>query len=141
MNFSDLLAKYSIPTSRSLENSNPNRVRHNVYSPEGKEALVLFDKAVGLMKERSSNNPADLLGWNYQAGIHGIWNLNYKNPKDGNGWSREKLANFAAKKGFDTRENVLNGNTVLNNCTHFTDMWNGTKLAPGTTAKGHLEKS
>jgi hypothetical protein len=134
-NFSDLLAKYSIPTSRSLENSNPNRVRHNVYSPEGKEALVLFDKAVGLMKERSSNNPADLLGWNYQAGIHGIWNLNYKNPKDGNGWSREKLANFAAKKGFDTRENVLNGNTVLNNCTHFTDMWNGTKLAPGTTAK------
>ena len=97
-NFSDLLAKYSIPTSRSLENSNPNRVRHNVYSPEGKEALVLFDKAVGLMKERSSNNPADLLGWNYQAGIHGIWNLNYKNPKDGNGWSREKLANFAAKK-------------------------------------------
>jgi len=135
MNFSDLLAKYSNPISGSLENSNPNRVRHNVYSPEGTKALVLFDKAVGLMKERSLKNPADLLGWNYQAGIHGIWNLDYINPEDGDSWSREKLADFAVRNGFDTKENVLTGNTVLDNCTHFTRMWNGTNLAPGTTAK------
>ncbi|WP_341879692.1 tyrosinase family protein [Synechococcus sp. UW140] len=135
MNFSELLSKYSSPENRSLENWNPNRVRHNVYSPEGKEALMLFDKAVGLMKERSSKNQADLLGWNYQAGIHGIWNLDYKNPEDGDGWSREKLADFAEKNGFDSKENVLTGNTVLDNCTHFTRMWNGANLDPGTTAK------
>lgn len=135
MNFSELLSKYSSPENRSLENWNPNRVRHNVYSLEGTEALVLFDKAVGLMKERSLKNPADLLGWNYQAGIHGIWNLDYKNPEDGDGWSRKTLADFAEKNGFDSKENVLTGNTVLDNCTHFTRMWNGTNLAPGTTAK------
>lgn len=135
MNFSDLLAKYSSPENRSLENGNPNRVRHNVYYPEGKEALVLFDKAVGLMKERSLRNPADLLGWNYQAGIHGIWNLDYINPEGGDSWSREDLADFAVRNGFDTKVNVLTGNTVLDNCTHFTRMWNGTNLAPGTTAK------
>ena len=135
MNFSELLSKYSSPENRSLENWNPNRVRHNVYSLEGTEALVLFDKAVGLMKERSLKNPADLLGWNYQAGIHGIWNLDYKNPEDGDGWSRKTLADFAEKNGFDSKENVLTGNTVLDNCTHFTGMWNGTNLAPGITAK------
>ena len=135
MNFSELLSKYSSPENRSLENWNPNRVRHNVYSPEGKEALMLFDKAVGLMKERSSKNQADLLGWNYQAGIHGIWNLDYEKPDSLQNQTRAQLADFAAIKGFDTRENVLNGNTVLNNCTHFTRMWNGTNLATGTTAK------
>ena len=135
MNFSELLSKYSSPENRSLENWNPNRVRHNVYSPEGKEALMLFDKAVGLMKERSLKNQADLLGWNYQAGIHGIWNLDYKKPLSLQNQTRAQLADFAAIKGFDTRENVLNGNTVLNNCTHFTRMWNGTNLATGTTAK------
>ena len=135
MNFSELLSKYSSPENRSLENWNPNRVRHNVYSPEGKEALMLFDKAVGLMKERSLKNQADLLGWNYQAGIHGIWNLDYEKPDSLQNQTRAQLADFAAIKGFDTRENVLNGNTVLNNCTHFTRMWNGTNLATGTTAK------
>ena len=110
-------------------------MRHNVYSPEGKEALMLFDKAVGLMKERSLKNQADLLGWNYQAGIHGIWNLDYEKPDSLQNQTRAQLADFAELKGFDTRENVLNGNTVLNNCTHFTRMWNGTNLATGTTAK------
>ena len=135
MNFSELLGKYSSSENRSLENWNPNRVRHNVYSPEGKDALLLFDKAVGLMKERSLKNPADLLGWNYQAGIHGIWNLDYEKPDSLQTQTRAQLADFAEEKGFDTRENVLNGNTVLNNCTHFTAMWNGTNLTPGTTAK------
>lgn len=135
MNFSELLGKYSSSENRSLENWNPNRVRHNVYSPEGKDALLLFDKAVGLMKERSLKNPADLLGWNYQAGIHGIWNLDYEKPDSLQNQTRAQLADFAEEKGFDTRENVLNGNTVLNNCTHFTAMWNGTNLTPGTTAK------
>jgi len=135
MNFSELLSKYSSSENRNLENWNPNRVRHNVYSPEGKDALLLFDKAVGLMKERSLKNPADLLGWNYQAGIHGIWNLDYENPKSGQRWTRADLADFAEKKGFDTKENILNGNTVLSNCTHFAVMWNSGDLATGTTAK------
>jgi len=138
MNFSELLSKYSNSESRNLENWNPNRVRHNVYYPEGEKALALFDKAVGLMKERSLKNPADLLGWNYQAGIHGIWNLDYENPESGQRWNRAKLADFAAQKGFDTKENILNGNTVLSNCTHFADIWNDKDLDPGIRAKVNI---
>ena len=140
MNFTDLLTRYEGENRRSLENSNADRVRYNVYSPEGERALALFDKAVGLMLERSKKNQADPLGWTYQAGIHGIWNLDPDNPSpelgtDGGPTTREDLANFAEANGFDTRENVLDGNTVLNNCTHFTSMWNGSNLAPGTSAK------
>ena len=80
MNFNQLLSIYDDPENRSLENPNLDRVRHNVYTPEGEKALKLFDKAVGLMKERSTQNKADPMGWNYQAGIHGIWNLDYEQP-------------------------------------------------------------
>lgn len=142
MDFSALLTKYSAPERRSLENSDSERVRYNVYSPEGERALVLFEKAVGLMQERSKRNPADPLGWTYQAGIHGIWNLDPDNPSPQLGpegpTTREDLANFAEAMGFDTRENILDGNTVLNNCTHFTSIWNGSDLAPGTSAKVNI---
>ena len=124
MNFTDLLSRFSSSESRSLENANPNRVRYNVYDPEGEKALILFERAVALMKDRSERNPGDPLGWDYQAGIHGIWNLNYSNP-NADFSSREQLADFAEEYGFDTKNNVLNGNTVLNNCTHFEYMWNG----------------
>lgn len=125
MNFTNLLAHYAGLDQRSLENSNPNRVHYNIYSPEGEKALILFEKAVALMKDRSVKKPGDPLGWDYQAGIHGIWNLNYSDPKDQDVITREALAQFAEELGFDTYENVIDGNTVLDNCTHFTSLWNG----------------
>ena len=122
MNFSHLLSRFAEPESRSLETPNFDRVRHNVYTPEGAKALALFEKAVGLMKARSARNPGDPLGWSYQAGIHGLWNLNYDDPKV---LESSEFVDFAVENGFDTRENILSGNTVLNNCTHFAGMWNG----------------
>jgi hypothetical protein len=124
MNFTALLRRFSRPTNRGLENSNPDRIRYSVYNPEGKKALTLFEKAVALMKERSDQNPGDPLGWTYQAGIHGIWNLDYDKPIPYPFNNRKQLATFAEEHGFDSKENVLNGNTVLNNCTHFTYLWN-----------------
>lgn len=126
MDFSQLLSRFAESESRSLEVSNPGRVRFNVYTEEGEKALVLFEKAVGLMKERSALNPADPLGWSYQAGIHGIWNLDYDQPDILTGGGYEDFVDFAVEKGFDTRENILNGKSVLNNCTHFAAIWNGT---------------
>ena len=127
MNFTQLLSEYAESKNRSLENSNINRVRHNVYTPEGKKALKLFEKVVGLMKERSAQNHGDPLGWSYQAGIHGLWNLNYEQPAEFS--NSQEFVDFAVANGFDTRENILNGNTVLNNCTHFAQYWNG---SPGS---------
>ena len=124
MNFSQLLSRFAEPESRSLETPNVDRVRHNVYTQEGAKALALFEKAVGLMKARSARNPGDPLGWSYQAGIHGLWNLNYDDPKS---LSVSEFVDFAVENGFDTRENILSGNTVLNNCTHFAGMWNGSE--------------
>ena len=125
MNFNQLLSIYDDPENRSLENPNLDRVRHNVYTPEGEKALKLFDKAVGLMKERSTQNKADPMGWDYQAGIHGIWNLDYEQPNELR--DVQEFVDFAVDNGFDTRENILNGDTVLNNCTHFANIFNGTK--------------
>ena len=123
MNFSELESQYAESENQSLENPNLDRVRHNIYTPEGEKALKLFDKAVGLMKERSAKNKADPMGWDYQAGIHGIWNLNYEKPDTLE--SNQAFVDFAVDNGFDTRENMLNGDTVLNNCTHFAYMFNG----------------
>ena len=127
MDFARLLSRFAETESRSLETSNLDRVRHNVYTPEGKKALALFEKAVGLMKARSARDPGDPLGWAYQAGIHGIWNLDYENPQlfSGQESSGQQFVDFAVENGFDTRKNILNGNTVLNNCTHFAWIWNG----------------
>ena len=94
-----------------------------MYTPEGEKALALFEKAVGLMQERSSQNHGDPLGWSYQAGIHGLWNLDYEQPVALT--NSQEFVDFAVANRFDTRENILNGNTVLNNCTHFYNFWNG----------------
>ena len=123
MDFTQLLSEYAESKNRSLENPNFSRVRHNVYTSEGEKALALFEKAVGLMKERSAQNQGDPLGWSYQAGIHGLWNLDYEQPDKLS--NSQEFVDFAVANGFDTRENILNGNTVLNNCTHFDYFWNG----------------
>ena len=125
MDFNQLLSRFAESESRSLETPNFDRVRHNVYTPEGQKALVLFEKAVGLMKERSALNPGDPLGWAYQAGIHGLWNLDIEQPLAFTNREQLEFVDFAVENGFDTRENILNGDTVLNNCTHFAGFWNG----------------
>ncbi|QNI84798.1 hemolysin-type calcium-binding repeat family protein [Synechococcus sp. PROS-7-1] len=127
MNFAQLLSRFAEPESRSLETSNSERVRHNVETPDGAKALALFEKAVGLMKEKSALNPGDPLGWTYQAGIHGLWNLDVEQPEAFNVQQSERFVDFAVENGFDTRENMLNGDTVLNNCTHFAGFWNGSR--------------
>ena len=125
MNFSRLLAQFAQSKNRSLEVSNPDRVRYNIYTEEGEKALVLFEKAVGLMKAKSDSNPGDPLGWAYQAGIHGIWNLDYNQPDFLTKNKFQDFVDFAVENGFDTEENILNGKSVLNNCTHFAGIWNG----------------
>ena len=111
MNFKQLINQYS--KELSLETGNSNYIRHNVYSDEGAKALELYEKAVLIMKERSEVNQGDPLGWTYQASIHGTF-IN----------ERESLSQWAFENGFvDNREEVMKGNTVLNNCTHWADMW------------------
>ena len=136
MDFNQLLSQFANSESRSLETPNFDRVRYNVYTPEGQKALTLFEKAVGLMKERSAQNPGDPLGWAYQAGIHGLWNLDVEQPQAFTVQDSESFVDFAVENGFDTRENILNGDTVLNNCTHFADFWNGSQnsIARRTTS-------
>ena len=129
MNFTQLLSRFNAPESRSLETSNLDRVRHNVYTSDGAKALALYEKAVGLMKEKSDQNPGDPLGWTYQAGIHGLWNLDVEQPVAFDSRESERFVDFAVENGFDTRENILNGDTVLANCTHFAGFWNG---SPGS---------
>lgn len=77
------------------------------------------------MKAKSDSNPGDPLGWAYQAGIHGIWNSDYNQPDLLTGNNYQDFVDFAVENGFDTRENILNGKSVLNNCTHFANVWNG----------------
>lgn len=134
MNFTQLLSRFNAPESRSLETSNSDRVRHNVYTSDGAKALALYEKAVGLMKEKSDQNPGDPLGWTYQAGIHGLWNLDFEQPVE---FDSGGFVDFAVENGFDTRENILNGDTVLANCTHFAGFWNGSQgsIAQRTTVR------
>ena len=60
MNFKQLTQKFA---GQSLETNNKQYVRHNAYSKAGENALELYNKAVGLMKQRSAENPGDPLGW------------------------------------------------------------------------------
>lgn len=91
MNFRKLLRKFD--REESLEQSSKQHIRYNAFSPEGKEALRMYKKAVGLMKERSSVNQADPFGWLYQAGIHGTF------------WSNMgELTSLASERGFGTPE-------------------------------------
>jgi len=111
MNFKQLTQKFA---GQSLETNNKQYVRHNAYSKAGQNALELYDQAVGLMKQRSAENPGDPLGWYYQASIHGTF-LNQ---------NRQALASWAEANGYvDSATNVIDGNTVLNNCTHYLGLW------------------
>ena len=123
--FSDLLADNA--DRNSLEQGNPAFVRHSVYSEAGQRALELYETAVTLMKARSEINPGDPLGWIYQAGIHGTF-------FGQNQVGKEALATWADANGFATYDDVLNRNTVLNNCTHYQSLWN----TPGATHKNFI---
>ena len=119
--FEQLLADFS--EKSTLQQGNHEIVRYNAYSSEGQQALELYEKGVSLMKERSSVNQGDPFGWVYQAGIHG------------NFWRDvEKLASWSAQYGYEftSEEDVLAGNTVLNNCTHYNEQWGGVAIAAGT---------
>ena len=120
-NFEALLAEFS--DQGSLQQGNNEIVRYNAYSSEGQQALELYEKAVSLMKERSSVNQGDPFGWVYQAGMHG------------NFWRNvEQLASWSSQYGYEftSEADVLVGNTVLNNCTHYNGQWGGVAIAPGT---------
>ncbi|HAB90273.1 MAG TPA: hypothetical protein DCF84_07020, partial [Bacteroidetes bacterium] len=119
--FKNLLSQFS--KQGSLENGNDQIVRYNAYSGEGKRALALYEKGVSLMKERSAVDQGDPFGWVYQAGIHG------------NFWRDvEQLAKWSSAYNyqFTSEEDVLAGNTVLNNCTHYNNQWSNIAILPGT---------
>ena len=123
--FSDLIADNA--DRNSLEQGNSEFVRHSVYSEAGQEALELYEKAVTLMKARSKVNQGDPLGWIYQAGIHGTF---FEQNKAG----KEALATWADTNGFATYDDVMGRNTVLDNCTHYQDLWE----TPGSTHKNFI---
>lgn len=123
--FSDLIADNA--DRNSLEQGNPEFVRHSMHSESGQQALELYEKAVTLMKARSEVNQGDPLGWIYQAGIHGTFFTQ-------NQVGKEALATWADANGFATFDDVLERNTVLNNCTHYQSLWN----TPGATHKNFI---
>ena len=65
------------------------------------------------MKLRSAANEADPFGWSYQAGIHGTF---WTNMYD--------LKSKASRRGYGTKKSIKNGQSLLNNCTHFSGLWN-----------------
>ena len=120
-NFEQLLGKFS--EQDSLQRGNNEYIRYNAYTTEGENALNLYEIGVALMKERSFANQGDPFGWDYQAGIHGTF------------WGNlQGLASWAEQYNYEftSEEDILSGNTVLNNCTHYNDLWSGIALAPGT---------
>jgi hypothetical protein len=111
MKFGSLLKKYD--SAKSIENGSERLVRHNVYSEEGIKATKLYEKAVGIMKARSEKDQSDPYGWTYQAGIHGTF------------WTDlETLAQQGSKRGFAEEDQIYKGDSLLNNCTHFSSLWN-----------------
>lgn len=123
VDFKELTNQFS---GKSLESGNSQYVRHNAYSEAGQEALRLYDKGVKIMKERSAANQGDPLGWSYQAGIHGTF---LGNPPS----NINDLASWAEANNYvsDASE-VLEGNTVLNNCTHWLPIWSGQEVIPAS---------
>ena len=108
--------------SKSLESGNRSYVRYDIGSRAGKEALALYAKAVGDMKERPNSDP---YSWNQQAGIHGSLLS-----------TMDDLQTKAPALGFSqngdgtplTAQDVADGDTVLNNCTHYSSFWSGVLL-------------
>ena len=111
MKFRKLLREFS--GAKSLERGSREHVRYNAFSEEGAESIRLYEKAVGIMKAKSAVDQADPYGWSYQAGIHGtFWN------------TMNQLTSLASERGFGTPEQLQSGDTVLNNCTHYSGLWN-----------------
>jgi hypothetical protein len=111
VNFRKLLRKFD--RSESLERGSDKHVRYSAFSEEGKEAIRLYEKAVGIMKEKSAENQADPYGWLYQAGIHGtFWN------------TMNDLTSLAPERGYGSAKQLQSGDTLLNNCTHYSGLWN-----------------
>ena len=91
MGFRKLLREFS--GANSLEAGSRQHVRYNAFSNEGAESIRLYEKAVGIMKEKSAVDQADPYGWSYQAGIHGtFWN------------TMNQLTSLASERGFGTPE-------------------------------------
>ena len=117
MNSQSLFKRWG--TAKSLESGNINFIRYDINSREGREALALYAKAVGNMKERPNSDP---YSWNQQAGIHGSLLSTV-----------DALKTKAPELGFSqngdgkplTAQDIIDGKTVLNNCTHYSSFWSG----------------
>ena len=113
----ELFEKWDSATS--LENGNDQFIRHNISTEAGQNALKLYATAVADMKQRPNRDP---YSWNQQAGIHGTL-LD----------SMEALKTKAPELGFSkdgirtplTSQDIVEGETVLNNCTHYSSFWSG----------------
>ena len=128
MNFEALVRSFA--NAKSLETGNNQLVRYNAFSKEGQKAIALYDQAIAEMKRRDDqplkNGKVDPTSWKYQAAIHGtFWDsldeLN-KNAAQDTESGQEVLANEF--NFFNTKEEFENGDSVVNNCTHFSKLWN-----------------
>ena len=106
-------------SANSLEKANGQYIRHNISTEAGQHALQLYAKAVADMKQRTNSDP---YSWNQQAGTHGsllgtMDSLKTKAPELG--FARDGSGTPL------TEAQILKGNTVLNNCTHYSAFWSG----------------
>ena len=120
ISFQELIAKWS--GADSLEQGNSQYTRYNVFSKRGQKALERYQKAVGIMKEYDQNpdNFGYPYSWLTQASIHGSF------------WTsiEQLLMNAAAQanqQGFGSKKQIKAGDTVINNCTHFSNLWQAAK--------------
>ena len=128
MNFESLVNSFA--STKSLETGNNQFVRYNAFSEEGQKAIALYDQAIAEMKRRDDrplqNGRVDPSSWKYQAAIHGtFWgslsDLN-KNATKHIETDQEEPTNEL--NFFNTKEEFENGDSIVNNCTHFSELWN-----------------
>lgn len=120
MNFEALVKTFS--NSKSLESGNNKIIRHNAFSNDGQKAISLYDKAIAEMKARDniplqSSGKVDPTSWKYQAAIHGTFWLKMEQLKENT--TQKGSFNF-----FNTKEELDKGDSIINNCTHFSGLWN-----------------
>ena len=106
-------------SANSLEQGNGQYIRHNISTKAGQKALKLYAEAVADMKQRANSDP---YSWNQQDGTHGsllgtMDSLKTKAPELG--FSQDGIGTPL------TEEQIVKGNTVLNNCTHYSAFWSG----------------
>ena len=128
MNFEALVKSFA--NAKSLETGNDQYVRYNAFSKEGQKAIALYDQAIAEMKRRNNqpleNGRVDPTSWKYQAAIHGtFWqswsDLNRNVTKYIDTDQEETVNKF---NFFNTKEELENGDSMVNNCTHFSKLWN-----------------